>query len=485
MAMIANNEEGFVLPKDFEEKMKSLLGDEWDAFLSCYTSDKYQALRFNPLKVDTKSQDELQRILAKLGIEKDEPVMWENNGRYYNESDCVRPGKHPYHEMGLYYIQEPSAMSAAGLLEVQPGDKVLDLCAAPGGKSTQLAGFLMGEGLLVANEIHPERSKILAQNMERLGVGNVIVTNEDPIDLPRHFSLFFDKILVDAPCSGEGMFRKNPDAVQEWSKEQVQVCQERQLYILDEAAKMLAPGGTLVYSTCTFSPEEDEACIGLFLEEHPDFTVKKVDAPYFSPAHPEWGNGNEDLKNTFRLWPHKLHGEGHYIAVLQKQSVVTSETIAKKAQSGDKLKKEYREQLEEFCKTTLTSEISNKILNGNLILFGENLYLLPEGISGLKGLKIRRAGLQIGEFKKNRFEPSHALALYLKNEMTKVSYNLSVEDSRTAGYFRGEGIYLNPGEEESVQKGWCLICVDGYSAGWGKQNNAQIKNHYPKGLRRG
>jgi len=469
MTMNISNEEGFVLPKDFENKMKTLLKDEWEEFLSCYTSDKYQALRLNPLKVNTKDDEETKSILEKNGIEQVDIVPWEDNGRYYIESDRVRPGKHPYHEIGLYYIQEPSAMSAARLLDVKPGDKVLDLCAAPGGKSTQLAGFLMDEGLLVANEIHPERSKILSQNMERLGVGNVVVTNEDPAGLSKHFLLFFDKILVDAPCSGEGMFRKNPDAMMEWSMDQVQVCQNRQLDILEEAAKMLVPGGTLVYSTCTFSPEEDEACMGLFLESHPDFEVKKVDAPYFSKAHSEWGNGNEALDSTFRLWPHKLHGEGHFVALIQKKG--------EKLCSGKRppMHSKLPDELKEFLSHT-SFEIDSDYINiREFRVYHTSPYMAEE-----KGLRIIRNGLLLGELKKNRFEPSQAFAMALSKEQYDNCIDLDVKDERVIKYLKGETLNI---DDFNVENGWALVCVDGFTLGWGKAANGQLKNKYLAGWR--
>lgn len=485
----------FKLPIDFETKMKTLLQDEWEDFIDCYENHKYQALRVNALKV---LGEDKEAILKKLGMAEITPVPWAKNGYYYEQD--LRPGKHVYHEMGLYYIQEPSAMSAAGLLGVTPGDVVLDLCSAPGGKATQLAAFLQGDGLLVANEIHPARCKILSQNIERMGIGNAIVTNEDPAGLAAHFPVFFDKILVDAPCSGEGMFRKNPEAMEEWSLEQVKICADRQADILQSAAVMLKPGGRLVYSTCTFAPEEDEMSIANFLETHPDFEIEEVEAPYFSTARADWANSenSNSIEKTFRLWPHKLHGEGHYVAVLKKctpctmskaENFLSKDKKKNKKGKGGKagnadsgvLNKEQKQALQEFYDDTLHKSMSEQLALANLILFGDNLYALPQGIASISGLKVERPGLQIGTFKKGRFEPSHALALYLKKQDVQNAVDLSLDDNRVAGYFRGEGFYI---EDTAVSKGYCLVCVDGYPAGWGKLVNGQVKNHYPKGLRK-
>lgn len=517
--------EEFVLPKDFEEKMKRLLKDEWDAFIDCYENGKYQALRINALKQhpdnESKKESFHHFILGMLGMDEMVPVPWAENGYYYDAN--LRPGKHVFHEMGLYYIQEPSAMSAAGLLDVRPGEKVLDLCAAPGGKSTQLAASLQGKGLLVANEIHPARCKILSQNMERMGIGNALVTNEEPGALAARFPVFFDKILVDAPCSGEGMFRKNPDAMSEWSLDSVKICANRQADILKKAAVMLKPGGRLVYSTCTFSPEEDEMSIAHFVKTHPDFEIERVNSPFFDPARPEWANEDGDdfgLEYTYRLWPHKLHGEGHYVAVLKKketchhpvddtivccengkaeQVITQSKKKNKRKQTlkkgtGDNLTKDQKQSLETVYREMLGAEVIETLSEAQYILYGDNLYALPQGIFSINGIKVERPGLQIGTFKKDRFEPAHALALALKKEDVKLYVNLPLDDSRVNGYFRGESFFIQEGElfasaNETVddileKKGFCMVCVEGFPAGWGKLSNGQLKNHYPKGLRK-
>ncbi len=318
------------LPIEFEKKMKAFLGNEWDDFLYSYDNNRFQALRFNTLKVQ--SQEERMRILKTLKISSEKKVSWANEAYYFDEN--VRPGKHPYHEMGLYYIQEPSAMSAAALLAPKPGMRVLDLCAAPGGKSTQLATYLGDSGLLVSNEINTQRSRILSQNIERMGIKNAIVTNEDSFVLASHFPGFFNAIQVDAPCSGEGMFRKLPEAIEQWSMENVAICAARQKEILDNAAVMLKPGGTIVYSTCTFSKEENEDVIEYFLERHPDFTLEEME----------------------RFWPHKVDGEGHFVAKLVRRGCVDTDLKAdrktKKNKNSKNRKNETTERDIEQCAGT-------------------------------------------------------------------------------------------------------------------------------------
>lgn len=475
------------LPIEFEKKMKAFLGNEWDDFLYSYDNNRFQALRFNTLKVQ--SPEERMRILKVLGISPDKKVSWANEAYYFDEN--VRPGKHPYHEMGLYYIQEPSAMSAAALLAPKPGMRVLDLCAAPGGKSTQLATYLGDSGLLVSNEINTQRSRILSQNIERMGIKNAIVTNEDSFVLASHFPGFFNAIQVDAPCSGEGMFRKLPEAIEQWSPENVAICAARQKKILDNAAVMLKPGGTIVYSTCTFSKEENEDVIECFLERHPDFTLEEME----------------------RFWPHKVDGEGHFVAKLVRRGSVNElgadydvcedscnkvEDTGLKADRKTKknknsknrknetkpaLTKENMKLLTEFLDETISEDMAAWIKNSRLVMFGEQLYRLPDMEVDIKGLKVQRAGLHIGEFKKQRFEPSHSLALALKLSEAKNVVKLTWDDPQTTGFFNGQSVMLSDEQTAECKKGWALVCVDGYTAGWGKVNGTQVKNHYPKGLR--
>lgn len=475
------------LPIEFEKKMKAFLGNEWDDFLYSYDNNRFQALRFNTLKVQ--STEERMRILKVLGISSDKKVSWADEAYYFDEN--VRPGKHPYHEMGLYYIQEPSAMSAAALLAPKPGMRVLDLCAAPGGKSTQLATYLGDSGLLVSNEINTQRSRILSQNIERMGIKNAIVTNEDSFVLASHFPGFFNAIQVDAPCSGEGMFRKLPEAIEQWSMENVAICAARQKEILDNAAVMLKPGGVIVYSTCTFSKEENEDVIEYFLERHPDFTLEEME----------------------RFWPHKVDGEGHFVAKLVRRGSVNElgadydvcedscnkvedtglkvdrktkknkNSKNRKNETKPALTKENMKLLSEFLDETISEDVAAWIKNSRLVMFGEQLYRLPDMEVDIKGLKVQRAGLHIGEFKKQRFEPSHSLALALKLSEAKNVVKLTWDDPQTIGFFNGQSVMLSDEQTAECKKGWALVCVDGYTAGWGKVNGTQVKNHYPKGLR--
>ena len=506
------------LPKEFENRMKELLGKEYSAFLESYEHRPYQALRVNTCKL---APEEFQRI-SPFELR---PVPWAPGGFYYGEAD--RPGKHPWHEAGLYYIQEPSAMAVGALAGAAPGERILDLCAAPGGKTTQLAAAMKGQGLLVSNEIHPARVKILSSNVERMGITNAVVTNETPERLAEHFPGFFDRIVVDAPCSGEGMFRKDEQAVTQWSPENVKMCAERQQSILEQAAEMLRPGGVLVYSTCTFAPEEDEGSMAAFLLRHPEFAVKKVEAcESFAPGHPEWaaevladvqkeedrgkGQGRTveeaamQVRDTFRLWPHLLEGEGHYLAVLEKSGSRAErnekERAGKKAERGrtagnrfgkDRMGQREKEAIQlyqEFARETLAGQPE-----GIPVLFGDQLFLLPCELN-LAGLKVLRAGLHLGMVKKNRFEPSHALALALRAEDALRVFSYPADSGEIRAYLRGEELQpsgkqgeIQKGQKEEragkAQKGWALVLVDGYPLGWGKLAGGMLKNHYPKGLR--
>lgn len=486
-----------MLPEKFLERMQNMLGEEYPAFLESLSGKRYRALRLNPLK--TRIQEGKEKLPFTLS-----PVPWTKNGFYYEEDE--QPGKHPYHEAGLYYIQEPSAMapvpclmeerasvaaiperqeehvSAAAIPERQeepatPG-RVLDLCAAPGGKSTQIAEYMRGHGMLITNEIHPQRAKILSENIERMGISNAIVLNETPESLSKRFIAFFDRILVDAPCSGEGMFRKNDNAGEEWSEENVALCAERQDGILDCAAMMLKPGGRLVYSTCTFAPAEDEGSVSRFLETHPDFCLEKEE----------------------RLMPHKIKGEGHFLAVLHREGGQLSSAATAGTEKSLTLK-DCREFLD-FAKEALTIPAEELTAGKILLRFGEQLYLAPAETPSLRGLKVLRPGLHLGTVKKNRFEPSHALALFLKKEQAVHAVNLACDGTAVRKYLEGQTLTIGEGcdvemahiitrgrmaaeqADVSLPKGWCLVCVDGYSLGWGKAAGAVLKNHYPKGLRK-
>ena len=449
------------LPIEFENRMKEMLSEEYEAFIGSYDEERAYGLRYNPLKINRQEfEKNVPSILDR--------VPWAEEGYYYNPS--MQPGKSSLHEAGAYYIQEPSAMSAAELLEVKPGEFVCDLCAAPGGKSTQIAGKLMGEGLLVTNEYYGSRAKILSQNIERMGVRNAVVLNEGTEKIADRFPEFFDKVMVDAPCSGEGMFRKDQVAIDEWSLSQVLVCAERQGMILDNAARIVKPGGAMVYSTCTFSIEENENAVKEFLERNKDFRIEKPSIHKKLVAA-----GFEENNGMYRLWPHKLKGEGHFAVRFVKEVLAEDEEASYKRKLVENIaKKADLKYYEEFAASTL-----NIKLEGQIIMFGDSIYLLPEGMISLKGLKVERAGLKLGMNKKNRFEPDHALALALKIEDVKQVVNTSSVDSTDIDkYIRGEVI------DCAYNSGWTLVAVDGVSIGWGKASNESLKNHYPKGLRR-
>ena len=429
-----------MLPQEFLDRMKHQLGEEYPQFLESLERPRAVALRFNPRKGDAPE-------LSFVG----NPVPWEPQGYYYDPE--ARPGLHPYHEAGVYYLQEASAMAPVALLDPQPGERICDLCAAPGGKTTQIAGRMAGEGFLLCNEINPKRAKILSRNIERLGIPNAMVTNEHPKNLASKYASFFDRVLIDAPCSGEGMFRKEEAAVTDWSQETVEMCANRQAEILHSGAQLVRPGGRLVYSTCTFAPEENELAIRAFLETHPEFTPETVDAPWFAAGE----NG------SFRMWPHKLLGEGHFAAVLRKMEGSEEEI---KQTAGEKLPKAW----EEFAK-----QMEIALPEGKTIAFGQSLYWAPEELPDIRGIRVLRPGLELGEMKKDRFEPAHALALWLKNAAN--TKDISADSKETSAYMHGETI---PWEG----KGWCLVRVDGFSLGWGKGDGSTLKNHYPKGLRR-
>ena len=495
--------EGLTLPRGFAERMRNMLGEDFEAFCASYQKPSHPSLRVNTLKI---SPDGLKEIASFVG----DVIPWQEKGFYYPADGDVRPGKHPLHEAGAYYIQEASAMLPASLCPPVTGERVLDLCAAPGGKATQLAAALSGEGLLIANEIHPARASILSQNMERMGVKNAVVVNATPAELSKKFPAFFDKIVVDAPCSGEGMFRKEADAVTMWSPENVSLCATRQAEILDEAAGMLAPDGCLVYSTCTFAPAENEGVVLDFLSRHPEFevipstspaVVSSREAGLLDGGRPEWVEGVESypaalceqVKNAYRVFPHHCDGEGHFAVLLRKGS---SESIPSASEGKKKLRKTEKHNgskgkpdpvsvavslFEDFCRE-VTGGIPDYVNSTVPCLFGEKLYLIPKALCGdadpseiLKGLRVLRAGLCVGivvglDRGRGRFEPDHALALAGGNR----SFDVDLESA--CAYLRGETV-------PCPLRGWYAVTYCGLPLGWGKASDGVMKNHYPKGLR--
>ncbi|WP_151736095.1 RsmB/NOP family class I SAM-dependent RNA methyltransferase [Paenibacillus tengchongensis] len=554
------------LPGAFMSKMQELLGEEYERFMQTYQDAPYGGIRVNTLKITV----ERFRELAPFALES---IPWCPGGFYTEEG--ARPGKHPYYHAGLYYIQEPSAMAPVELLNVQPGDRVLDLCAAPGGKSTQIAAKLQGKGMLVSNDLHPERTKALAKNLELYGVRNGIVLNESPERIAAAFTGFFDRILIDAPCSGEGMFRKDEDMVKQWNPDTPLKYAAMQREILASAAKALKPGGTMVYSTCTFAVEENEGMIGEFLAGHPEFT------PVPAGGTGAFACGLGDVPEAARLWPHKVKGEGHFMAVLRHCGAAGVEsgdtgteagyTGAKAdgmgAEAGDAGAKAdgmgaeagYTETKAGDTGTDKPLRISGRGLPdsrgdgrgpgrlqaereakgqadrtkagragkggrsgsqsggagsrrvagsadelfaawaeftrdqlgwtpaGQPVLFGEHLYLSPVPQEALAGLKTVRPGWYMGQVRNGRFIPGHPLATALRPEECRRSLSLSAAAGEAVSYLKGETLSI-PAErlmlkEDCGAKGYVLVCVDGYSAGWGKWQDGILKNEYPAGWR--
>jgi NOL1/NOP2/sun family putative RNA methylase len=523
------------LPEAFVGNMRRLLGDSYEDFLSSLGEGRRNALRVNRLRLSADSFESIAPFPVKR-------VPWTQNGYYVDYRD--RPSQHPWYRAGVYYLQEPSAMAPAEILPVMPGDRVLDLCAAPGGKATQLGDRLCGRGLLVANEISPSRVRALERNMELFGISNCVVTNEPPSRLTSRFPEYFDKILVDAPCSGEGMFRKDPEAVKTWSLEKVEACVKIQREIILEAADMLRPGGFMVYSTCTFEPEEDELAVAYLLRERPQMELLEIPCTEgrqtFSPAfslpylaergfvtkEPEqgqtaarWMDGASvppagklpDTGKAVRIWPHMAQGEGHFIALLRKQGGSSGENPSRTSgknssrAAADRTKPEAARQFLAVYAPEMDVDL-RRIENRN-----GHLYLMPEGCPELRGLKFLRAGLYLGELKKDRFEPSQELALAISQRVqtlpepqegasaARTQMSLSAgesfkvsgiiddgirimipsSDQTLKAFLRGEAVRL----EHPSENGWRLVCADVFPVGWGKMVNGTLKNHIPPAWR--
>lgn len=524
------------LPTAFVNAMKQRLGEEFEAFMKSYEEIVRAGIRINTIKT------QIDKVIAHLPYPA-ASIPWTKDG-FYTPPEA-RPGKHPFYYAGLYYIQEPSAMSPVELLDVQPGDYVLDLCAAPGGKSVQIGAGLEGQGLLVTNDIHPDRTKALVRNMELYGVTQSVVLNEEPARIANAFPAFFDKVLVDAPCSGEGMFRKDPDMVRAWEREPVTTYAQMQQDILDSAAKLVAPGGRLVYSTCTFSPEENEASIARFLTKHPDYKVIPIELKHgFASGRPEWAQAcmeehgweadNEAIeatRHTIRLWPHRLQGEGHYVAVLGRAgareereelqgaaacslqghpctkeqshagSALKHRESKKHARKGNKEDKKAmrthsgpvskgprlpdvteQDLYSAFCQEHLREQPAP--MNAMMNTYG---YSCPLPIERLSGLRVVRPGWFLGTFKSGRFEPSHAMALGLKAVHMKRVYPLQVDSDTLIPYLRGDTLTI--GEKQLVlhsgaaAKGYVLITLMDAPLGFGKYVNGMLKNEYPAAWR--
>jgi len=437
------------LPEVFLERMKDMLGDEYEAFLACYEEAPEKGIRLNTLKCTE------EKLLASFGSELKESAFSPLSFAAERE---IKVGAMPIHSAGAFYSQEPSASSAVTVLAPEKGDKVLDMCAAPGGKSTQIAAYLDGTGLLWSNEVVKSRANILLSNVERMGIRNAVVSSVYPDVLERKLAGYFDKVLVDAPCSGEGMFRKNPEAITEWSPEHVTACAERQLMILDSAAECVKEGGVLVYSTCTFSYEENEGVTQKFLEKHPEFEIYPIDVTF--------GRNAFDGVPALRVFPMD-GGEGHYVARFRRIG------------ENNKYPEPYL-----FPKTTseikeaakLFEKISNVPLWGELAVGGDKVMILPKDLPNLKGINILRAGVVLGEILKNRIEPHHSLYMAMKAEECKQCLNFSQDDPQLLKYLHGEEI-------DCDFNSFTAVAVNGMTVGFGKASGGRLKNRYPKGLR--
>lgn len=502
------------LPQEFLERMESMLGEEYEAFLKSYEEPRKYGLRVNTAKISVEEFKEKAPFHLT-------PIPWIPNGFYYEREDD--PARHPFYYAGLYYLQEPSAMTPASILPAEPGERVLDLCAAPGGKATALGAKLRGSGLLVANDISASRAKALLKNLEVFGIANSFVTNAVPEHLAEQFEGFFDKILVDAPCSGEGMFRKDLANARVWSLKKVEECAKTQHDILRSAVTMLRPSGLLLYSTCTFSAEENEQSIAAILDEYPEMELLEV--PWyegFAHGRPDLADGREELTRCVRIFPHRMNGEGHFLALLRKKgpegsiretscdspktelrsvscaAQTESRSISDRKNSGktggkrdrdvDKFEKKRSgggkkmelseaEAVDEFLKdVTAVYERSRIEIRGGQVYYTQNRLPVSRKIPFL------RNGLYMGEVRKGRFEPSQSLAMALRGSEYASVIDLDQQDERVKRYLSGETIDtddLNPKRD----KGWQLVCVNGYPLGWGKLVNGTLKNKYHSGWR--
>ena len=454
------------LPEAYIAQMKRLLGEAgFFAYEQSLSQPVTRALRVNLL---LRPDGSLPCPIEGVG----ERVPWAK-GCYFVEGDA-RPGLSPLHEGGLFYLQEPSALSAVSVLAPQPGERVLDLCAAPGGKSTQIAGLMQGRGLLVCNEPVPSRAQILSRNVERMGVRNAIVTSAMPAQLAPRFPAFFDRILVDAPCSGEGMFRRQPEARDEWSAGSPRGCADRQLEILEAAAKMLAPGGALVYSTCTFNDTENEGVLARFTAAHPEFALE----PFALPGLPSGSRG------YVHLYPHEIRGEGHFVSLLRKApdapGAPENEEKPRRAVKPARGRGEQAKKAQQPAIAVPEDVLAPGVSFDRLHAAGGSLWALPEGLddlSRLDGLRVLRTGLLLAHAEGRRAEPDHALAMALTP--CEAARTAELDEAQALAYQAGETLELG-----DLEPGYTLLTLRGVSLGFGKQAGGVMKNHYPKGLRR-
>lgn len=468
------------LPLPFLERMKEMLGNDYDAFLESYGNPRTYGLRVNTAKLSCQDFEELSPFEIR-------PIPWISNGYFYDEES--RPARCAYYQAGLYYLQEPSAMTPASRLPVEPGDFVLDLCAAPGGKATALGAALNDTGFLLANDISTSRARALLRNLELFGIKNMLVTDEKPARLAQRFPAFFNKILLDAPCSGEGMFRKEEALARDWTPEKSAELSDIQKDLILKAADMLRPGGMMLYSTCTFSPCEDEEVVAYLLQERPDMELMEMPGyEGFSEGRPELIStpispeafDPSSLRKCVRIFPHKMDGEGHFLALFHKKGDSLPPVFRPAGKGPDK---NTRKWMEEFFAEIGLHTLGGQEFYWNRVEIRKDkvYYQLPFPLD-LRGISFLRNGLYLGDLKKNRFEPSQPLALALHKEDIEATISLSVSDERITRYLKGETLNIEP-EEAAHKKGWHLLCADGYPIGFGKLVNGILKNKYPAGWR--
>ncbi len=467
------------LPLAFMARMAELLDEEFPPFLAVLNQKPIPALRVNTLKLPVER-------FSKLSPWSLTPVPWCPQG--FTLDRKANAGTHTYHDIALYYLQDASAMAVAALLDPQPGERILDLCASPGGKSTHIASLLAGQGVLVANEIDRTRTEVLRRNLERWGATNALVLNERPERLAARWPAAFDRVVVDAPCSGEGMFRKNEEARFHWNEAHVAGCALRQTDIITNAAELVRPGGRLVYATCTFAPEEDEGIIARFLRSHPDFTlVEPTWFPGFAAGRPDWADwplmatqddaeaAASSLARTVRLWPHKLQGEGHFVAVLQRAGEAAP--AAWQPAQPSRLSAAEKTTLQAFWEPLINRPLPERLFLRPIEPQIAEVLALPPDAPDTSGLRTARAGWRLGTLRKGRFEPSHALAMALHADEVQQCLDEPIGSEVVARFMRGETLDA-PGPD-----GWVLVAVEGFAVGWGKRSGDVVKNHYPKSLR--
>ena len=461
-----------VYPEAFLAECSAILGDESPLFRAALEEEARRALRLNPAR-------EGAETLARAYLDDETPpVAWEPLGRYVRPG--ARPGRSLAHECGAFYLQDASAMAPVAALDPRPGERVLDLCAAPGGKSGQIAARMRGEGFLLSNEIDFSRARALMGNLERLGVRNAFVASADASALARALTGYFDAVLVDAPCSGEGMFRRDPDAVSEWTPAAPAGCAARQREILQSAARLVRPGGRLVYSTCTFNRAENEETVAAFLKEHPEFRPAEFRLPGIGASE----NG------CLRLWPHRIRGEGHFVARLERGEAAPSRSAdappslsRPRSASAPRAKSAGGSSCArlsgEDAAALLTADVLRALPRGRALLDGDALRLVPPEAppeEALRGIRLLRAGLPLARVARGRVEPEHALAMALGPSDVRRFVNLS--DADAARFLEGEALPV------PAAPGWTLVCWSALPLGWGKASDGILKNHLPKGLRK-